>query len=298
MVISNGFISQTKGEVIQELRKRIKGTEVQPVPLPYIVDTMTYYISDTGELFGSQQYKTFYLTKPLKVETRYSVGASIRVALGNKKYKNEYMQNLMYWTYISREYIEDIDVGFKDGNIYNYQLDNLHISLPFPQVLHDNMEKLKDVYKSFFLTVAWYARFVNMNISLDDAKDIASNVFYEICKHDYPHSQDNFVGLWKSQVKKRVFDFMDYRNSFCNVVFDDGEERLHSEDKAIEILDVTKHLSGNKTRKTIELWLQNETPTDIAKLMGCSLSTVSSCITRNIQKLKQIYKKEIEYEFS
>ena len=62
MVISNGFISQTKEEVIQELRKRIKGTEVQPVPLPYIVDTMTYYISDIGELFGSQQYKTFYLT--------------------------------------------------------------------------------------------------------------------------------------------------------------------------------------------------------------------------------------------
>ena len=160
------------------------------------------------------------------------------------------------------------------------------------------MEKLKDVYKSFFLTVVWYARFVSMDISLDDAKDIASNVFYEICRHDYPYSQDNFVGLWKSQVKKRVFDFMDYRNRFCNVVFDDGEERLHSEDKAIEILDVTKHLSGNKARKTIELWLQNETSTDIAKLMGCSLSTVSSCITRNIQKLKQIYKKEIEYEFS
>ena len=43
MVLSNGFISQTKEEVIQELRKRIKGTEVQPIPLPYIVDTMTYY---------------------------------------------------------------------------------------------------------------------------------------------------------------------------------------------------------------------------------------------------------------
>lgn len=298
MVLANGFISQTKFDVIEELRKRIKGKDIQPIPLPYAVETMTYYISDIGEVFGSQKYKDFYVTKPLKIENRYKAGCNIRVACGDKKYKNEWLHNLMYWTYVAKGCVEDIQIGFKDNNQYNYQLDNLHICLPkFPQVLHDNMEKLKDVYKSHFLTVAWYARFVSVDISLDDAKDIACNVFYEICKHDYAYSPDYFVGLWKSQVKKRVFEFMDYHNRFCDVVFDDGEERLHSKDKAIEILDITKHLSGNKTRKTIELWLQNETPTDIAKLMNCSLSTVSSCITRNIQKLKQIYKKDIEYEF-
>lgn len=291
MVISNGFISQTKEEVIQELRKRIKGTEVQPVPLPYVVDTMTYYISDIGELFGSQQYKTFYLTKPLKVETRYSVGASIRVALGNKKYKNEYMQNLMYWTYISREYIE-IDVGFKDGNIYNYQLDNLFVrQKQFPQTLYDNICLLQSVYKSHFLDVAWYARFVDMNIDLEDAKDIASNAFFEICNTEYDYREEYFVGLWKTQVKRRALDFVHFRNRFEDALFNkDGEEIIGGgSDNNYDIINYKKHLNGEKTIKYFELYLQGEGVTDIADIVGSTRSNVASSISRSIQKLKEVY---------
>lgn len=292
MVISNGFISQTKGEVIKELRKRIKGKEVQPVPLPYVVDTMTYYISDIGELFGSQQYKTFYLTKPLKVETRYSVGASIRVALGNKKYKNEYIQNLMYWTFISREYIEDIDIGFKDGNIYNYQLDNLFVrQKEFPQTLYDNICLLQSVYKSYFLDVAWYARFVSMDISFDDAKDIASNTFFEICNTKYDYDADNFVGLWKTQVMKRALDFLHFRNRFKDALFnEDGEERIGGgEQDNFDIVDYKKHLNGEKAIKYFELYLEGESATDIAEVTGSTRNNVSSSISRSIQKLKEVY---------
>lgn len=299
MVLANGFISKTKFDVIEELRKRIRGNEVQPIPLPYAVDTMTYYISDIGEVFGSQKYKDFYLTKPLKIEKRYKIGCNIRVACGNKKYKNEWLQNLMYWTWVAKEYIEDIQMEFKDNDQYNYQLSNIQLATPkLSTTLLDNMERLKDVYKSHFLDVAWYVRFISMDISLDDAKDIASNTFYEICKHEYPYKQEFFVGLWKSQSRKRVFDFIDYRNRFCGVCFDDGVERLRTYDKAVDGIDYKKYLNGNKTRKIIKLWLQNETPTDIAKLMGCSSSTVRSCITRSIKKLQQIYKKDIEYEFN
>lgn len=292
MVLSNGFISQTKEEVIQELRKRIKGTEVQPIPLPYVVDAMTYYISDIGEVFGSQQYKTFYLTKLLKVETRYSLGASIRVALGNKKYKNEYIQNLMYCTYISREYIEDIDVGFKDGNIYNYQLDNLFVrQKQFPQTLYDNICLLQSVYKSYFLNVAWYARFVSTDISLDDAKDIASNTFFEICNTKYDYDADNFIGLWKTQVRKRVLDFLHLRNRFEDALFnEDGEERIEGgEQDNFDIVDYKKHLNGEKTIKYFELYLQGESATDIAEVTGSTRSNVSSSISRSIQKLKEVY---------
>lgn len=293
MVISNGFISQTKGEVIQELRKRIKGTEVQPIPLPYVVDTMTYYISDTGEVFGSQKFKNFFLTKPLKVETRYSTGASIRVALGNKKYKNEYLQNLMYWTYISKEYVESIDIGFKDNNVYNYQLDNLFVKQKeFPQTLHDNMCILQDVYKSHFLNVAWYAIFVSMDISLDDAKDIASNTFFEICNTKYDYQADNFVGLWKTQVRKRVLDFLHFRNRFTDALFnEDGSEKLCGDNKInFDIIDYRKHLKGQKTIDAFEMYLYGESPTEIAKMMGVTLSTVSSSISRSIKLLKEVYK--------
>ena len=299
MVLANGFISKTKFDVIEELRKRVKGKDIQPIPLPYAVETMTYYVSDIGEAFGSQKYKDFYLTKPLKIENRYKEGCNIRVACGNKKYKNEWLHKLMYWTWVVKEYIEDIQIEFKDNNQYNYQLSNIQLATPkLSTTLLDNMEQLKDVYKSHFLNVAWYVRFISMDISLDDAKDIASNTFYEICKHEYPYTQEYFVGLWKSQVRKRVFDFIDSRNRFCDVCFDDGEERLRTYDKAVDVIDYKKYLNGNKTRRIIEMWLQNERPSDIANIMGCSLSTVSSCITRSIQRLQQIYKKNIEYEFN
>lgn len=300
MVLANGFISKTKFDVIEELRKRIRGNEVQPIPLPYAVDTMTYYISDIGEVFGSQKCKDFYLTKPLKIEKRYKIGCNIRVACGNKKYKNEWLQNLMYWTWVAKEYIEDIYMEFKDNDQYNYQLSNIQLATPkLSTTLLDNMERLKDVYKSHFLNVAWYVRFISMDISLDDAKDIASNTFYEICKHEYPYKQEYFVGLWKSQVKKRALDFLKYHFRFSDLCDVNGEERFKNQDaRNFEVIDYRKHLSGNKTRRIIEMWLQNERPSDIAKIMDCSLSTVSSCITRSIKKLQQIYKKDIEYEFN
>lgn len=300
MVLANGFISKTKFDVIEELRKRVKGKDIQPIPLPYAVGTMTYYISNIGEVFGSQKHKDFYLTKPLKIENRYKEGCNIRVACGNKKYKNEWLHKLMYWTFVSKEYIEDIQLSFKDNNQYNYQLDNITIATPkFPTILYDNLHKLKDVYKSHFLDVTWYARFISLDISFDDAKDIASNTFFEICKHEYPYNQAYFVGLWKSQVKKRVLDFLKYHFRFSDLCDVNGEEWLKNQDaRNIEVIDYRKHLSGNKTRRIIEMWLQNESPSDIAKIMGCSSSTVRSGITRSIKRLQQIYKKDIEYEFN
>lgn len=293
MVLGDGFISKTKFDVIDELRKMINGRDIQPIPLPYTVETMTYYISDIGEVFGCQKHKDFYLTKPLKIIKHYRIGCHIRVACGGKKYKNEWMQNLMYWTWITKEYIEDIQIDFKDNNQYNYQLNNIQLATPkFPAILHNNMELLENVYSSHFHDVAEYARFI-FDISLDDAKDVASNSFYELCKQDYAYRPDYFIGLWKKKVSQRALDFIDYRRHFCDVELDDNKNRFVAMDNVIDIVDFTKHISGNKARKTIELWIQGETPAKIAKLMGCTLGTTCSYISRNIKKLKQIYKKDI-----
>ncbi len=295
MVLANGFISKTKFDVIDELRKRINGRDIQPIPLPYTVETMTYYISDIGEVFGFQKYKDFYLTKPLKIKKRYKTGCHIRIALGHQKAKQEWMQNLMYWTWIAKEYLEDIQINFKDNDHYNYQLNNIQLATPkSPTILKGNMEMFKNEYNSHFLDVAWYARAVDKDISLDDAKDIASAAFYELCKKDYPYRLGYFIGLWKVKVRQRALDFSNYKKRFYDVELDDNKERFIAMDNVIDIVDFTKHISGNKARKTIELWLQGETTTEIAKLMGCSSETTKSCISRNIKKLKQIYKKDIE----
>lgn len=290
MVISNGFISQSKADVIQELRHIAKGKDIQPIPLPYVVDTMTYFISDIGEVFGSQKFKMFYLTKPLKIEKRYSLGCNIRIAMGNKKYKIEYLQNLMYWTFVAKNYIEGIDIAFRDNNQYNYQLDNIYLKeKEVPTTLIANIEKLQSVYRTHFINVAWYVKFVTMDISFDDAKDIASNAFFELCSCDYPYRDDYFIGIWKHQVKKRALDYIKFKNRFVDVVFDDGEERLPSAEKNIEVIDYRKVLSGNKQRQIIELYLSGEEPKDIADFLDISASSVRSSISRSIQKLRETY---------
>lgn len=295
MVIANGFISQTKLEVMGELLRKIKGKKIQQIPLPYVVETMTYYISDIGEVFSSQKYKDFYLTKPLKIEKRYNSGCNIRVALGKRKYKNELLQNLMYWTWIAKDYIEDIEIVFKDNNQYNYKLDNLLLKMNLFQTLHDNLYLLQDVYKLYFIAVVRDVCYFFDDVSLDDAKDIASDSFIELCNKNYAYKSDYFVGLWILKARQRGLDLIKYRSRFDDVIFNDkGEENIKSENKFIvEDIDYRKYIKGNQCKKIIELYLQNEKPIDIAKYIGCTPGTVSSHITRSIQKLRKIFEKDI-----
>lgn len=291
MVLANGFISKDEQEVINELNNMIKGSCIFPIPLPYKADIMTYYISDIGEVFGSQKYENFYLTKPLKIEKRYKSGCHIRIACGNKKYKNEYIQNLMYYTFITKQYVENITLSFLDNNQYNYQLDNICIKQDNGnEIERKNIELLCDAYKRYFSNVVWYVKFINNQISLEDAKDIVSDTFFEICQTPYNYDKDYFIGLWKSQVKKRTLDFITYNSRFVDLY--DWNEIPYSQDFC-NCIDYKKNIKGNKTLKIFELWLQNENNDEIAKIMGVSPSSIRCCITRSLQKLKKTYQKDI-----
>jgi len=291
MVLANGFISKDESEVINELNNMIKGSCISPIPLPYKADTMTYYISNIGECFGSQKYENFYLTKPLKIEKRYKKGCHIRIACGNKIYKNEYIQNLMYYTFITKQYVENITLSFLDNNQYNYQLDNICIKQNNGnEIERKNIELLCDAYKRYFSNVVWYVKFIDNQISLEDAKDIVSDAFFEICKTPYNYDKDYFIGLWKSQVKKRALDFILYNSKFENLY--DWIEIPYSEN-FLSCIDYKKNIKGSKTLKIFELWLQNESNNEIAKIMNISPTTVRCCITRSLQKLKKAYRKDI-----
>ena len=291
MVLANGFISKDEQEVINELNNMIEGSCISPIPLPYKADIMTYYISNIGEIFGSQKYKNFYLTKPLKIEKRYKKGCHIRIACGNKIYKNEYIQNLMYYTFIAKQYVENITLSFLDNNQYNYQLDNIYIKQDNGnEIERKNIELLCDAYKQYFSNVVWYVKFIDNKISFEDAKDIVSDTFFEICKTPYNYDKDYFIGLWKTQVKKRALDFILYNSKFENLC--DLTEIPYSQE-IFSCIYYKKYIKGDKTLKIFELWLQNESNNEIAKIMSISPSTVRCYITRSLQKLKKAYQKDI-----
>ena len=293
MVIANGFISENKELALLETKNRAKGADVRLAVMPPLC-TMTYFISNIGEMFGCQQMKSFCITKPLKVEKRYSPGCSIRYSVSEGKQKQAYMQYIMYSTFASGEWNETLKLEPKDGDVYNYQLDNLKVKKDDYSIFLHNMEQLHSVYRSYFREVVWFVRYVSSEVDFEDAKDIASNTFYELCNIPYPYSPNNFIGLWKDQCRKRTLDFLASRYRFAgNVLFEDGEERFSSPEEFIEVEDVWKHIHGDKRKRTMKLFSEGMYPTEIAEEMGVTLGTVSSCITRTLRHLQSIYRTDI-----
>lgn len=293
MVIANGFISENEETALEEAKKRAKGCDVRVAVMPTLC-AMTYFVSDIGEMFGCQQVKNFCLTKPLKLEKRYSIGCNIRYCLGGGKQSNAYMQYIMYSTFVSGVWDEKLVLEAKDGNVYNYQLDNIKVKEEDHSLMRSNSYMLADVYDKSFLDVARYVRKFAMDIEFQDAKDIASNTFFELCNIPYKYDAENFVGLWKSQVKKRTFDMMDFKTRFSdNLYVESGEERYGDVDREVEVADLWWHIRGDKRKQTMKLYSEGLTPTEIAEEMGVTLGTVSSCITRTIQHLQNVYRTDI-----
>lgn len=288
MVLGNGFISHTIQEVEDTLRTLIKGNDLRIAPLPTTA-VMTYYVTDIGEMFGCQKMRNMYLTKPLRIEKRYSIGCNIRYSLGGGKQTNGYMQNIMYCTFILGYWIDDLEVSFKDGNQYNYDLSNLYVKdKEFPQILYDNLYRLKDVYNSHFLDVAWFIR-KYYDIPLDTCKDIASNVFYYLADFGQ-QDENNFIGLWKDMCRKRSIDYLKthiYPRE--SLFYDNGDCKFGADTKILCKIDsdiAFAKLKRKRSREIISLYCQGARPIDIADELGVTLSSVSSYLCRDLKMLR------------
>lgn len=290
MVISNGFISLTKTEAYREVCRRCS-SRVLTVPLPTI-DTMTYWLSEDGEIYGCQQYKSFVLTKQLKIERRYKRGCSIRYAIGDSKQSNAYMQNIMYATFVSHEYIETQNFEFKDNNQYNYHLSNITLKKAQVSPLeHNNLHELKDIYKKYFNKVVRRITLRYTTLSEEDCKDIASEAFYYLCKcRRYKPSY--FLGIWIHIALKRAIDFL-YVHTRHNTLHDDDikEEDFswwHNFDN-IDTKKILDTIKSERARYIIHRYMEGYTIKEIAQETQIASSSVSCSLSRSIKKLKDIY---------
>lgn len=290
MVIGNGFITYSINDAKQEIVELCKGKDIRIAPLP-TTDSMTYFISNKGEVYGCQKMKNMYLTKPKKVEMRYSLGAGFRYVVP-KGEKYVYMQQIMYCTFVLGYWKDGLELEPIDGNVYNYQIENIKLKTKIYTTLKSNLEYLKNEYKSHFLDVAWYAKYI-ANLKFDDCKDIASNAFYELCEHNFNYDNDLFVGLWKKKVYERTLDFLKYQSRFQDCFNDDGEEILHSKVVKKDIVDWEHLVNGTQRKKCFKQWLNGDTPTQIADDNNIGRATVASYLTRIIQTLQEEYKKDI-----
>lgn len=293
MVIANGFITETSQQAFMQVCDRCDGREVRTTPLP-AADTMLYWLSEKGDVFGCQQMKTMCVTKPIRVESRYKRGCSIRYSLGQGRQENAFMQNVMYSTFVTGQWEADMEFTFHDGNPYNFQLGNIEPKQPKESpVLMNNLERLQDVYRSHHLDVAWYIRKTH-DIPLDDCRDIASDVFFYLCAFR-AYSPDHFVGIWKQTAAHRATDWIKHHARYSESLFcpEEGEERFGKPDRAVEVADIWGFVRGEKRKQYLRMWSEGETNVEIAEQTGASYGTVTGEICRAIKELRMIYRKEM-----
>lgn len=295
MVIANGFITATVSEAYKEVNNRC-GCTVQPIPFP-TVDTMTYWLSEKGEIFGCQLMRNMCVTKPLRVERRYKRGCHMRYSIPGGKQKEAYMQNVMYSTYVAKEWLPDLMFTFKDGCQYNFLLGNIEPIKPKAnQIMLDNIKTFQCDYDKHFTKVVNHIHWVYNDIPYDDLKDIASDTFFYLCGARYYRGNDNFTAIWIRMTERRCIDYYRRYLSGREDLFheDSREEKFSVPAHRVEVADIWRHLRGEKCKRTMKLYSEGMTPTEISKEMDSTLSTVSSCITRSILHLQKIYRNDID----
>lgn len=195
---------------------------------------------------------------------------------------------LTYCTFTLREWKPDVQLEFKNGNQYDVRPDNLQPKQKYiPPEWSERMTWREKIYKANFMHVAWSVNYVT-DLDIEDCKDLAQSAFIYLCTDGYRPIQHKteIVGLWVDYARMRAIDYIRKRW----LPDSDFVERQGNRDKPFE-LDLF-HLQPGERRSTyLRMWAEGNTPTEIAEVCGCSLSTVSASISRSIQFLQRYFKK-------
>ena len=251
------------------------------------VGNIIYYISKTGDLYGMQNIQGKRLTRTRKV-VKNKGGMTAR--LSSRPHKETWipLQVLTYCTFTLREWKPDVQLEFKNGNQYDVRPDNLQPKQKYiPPEWSERMTGREKIYKANFMHVAWSVNYVT-DLDIEDCKDLAQSAFIYLCTDGYRPIQHKteIVGLWVDYARMRAIDYIRKRW----LPDSDFVERQGNRDKPFE-LDLF-HLQPGERRSTyLRMWAEGNTPTEIAEVCGCSLSTVSASISRSIQFLQRYFKK-------
>lgn len=301
MVFGNGFFTYTENEALEEMM-RLAGCRVLQCVYP-TASKISYYLSEKGDCFSVQKVQRKYLvrTKTTKAEghnKRRGGGLIMRVRSTPSTERQYNLEWMMYCTFILGRWEEQKQLLFLDGNPKNVRPENLQLpKTAIPPEWPERMERHKEVYESEFnnivrMTGRW------AGLSAEDAKDIVQSVF--ISKTTEFYSIDFDGKLWFYWSKRRALDYLTSRwrrfthDEFLEDTFKGGTD-THCE---VDLYGVQpnqksrKGRKGNKAGYELYLWAHGHTPTEIAEMVGSTIGTVGSNITRRLQYLKNYLKHE------
>lgn len=180
-------------------------------------------------------------------------------------------------------------ISFIDGNPLNYSFANMRI-IPmrkYSRILLESLEEAKDVYSRSFDYIC--GRMMNWfkSIGLQDAKDIVSAAFYDLCRENAP-KVDNFERCWlrgsyrlglhfcagvlrRVLIKNEEISFEEISYDYCN-------------------LSIYADLGLTPQEKVLlDLVMKGYTRTEAAIMMGYSLGRFPVKLYNIAAKLRAVY---------
>jgi len=289
MVIGNGFFSDTREDALEEMKQRSK-CEVKHLPYSTI-GNIDYFISETGDLYGVQRIQGKCLTRT-KSPIRYKYGYSARLTTAPHKEQFLPLAVLVYCAFVLNRWEPDVQLEHINGNVYDCRPANLRPKVEdIPPEWSQRMKQRQDVYKREFTHVCWSANYI-CGLDFQDCKDAAQSAFIYLCTDGFKPIQNEhqeFVGLWIKIARLRALDI--YRRRIVNDY--DAVERLRSYQRGFEF-DFYQLQPGKKRERYLRMYMEGNTPTEIAKECNVSLGSVSSSVTRSIQFMQRYFKKDID----
>ena len=294
MVIGNGFFSDTKDDAVKEMRERSK-CEVKHLPFPTI-GNIDYYVSETGDLYGMQRIQGKCLTRQ-RQHIRYKKGFTARLSTAPHKESFFGLEILTYCAFVLNRWEPDTQLEFVNGNQYDVRPQNLR---PKQQEEHpewtERMKSNTAIYSKNFMRICYSTAF-KADIAMEDSKDIVSQAFIYLCTTGHNPSiktDEDFIGLWVKVSRLRAIDFYYHHlQHFNSENYDLILELRGKRDKPYEF-DWFTLRPGQKRHTYLRMFFEGNTPTEIARECGSTLSTVSSEVTRSVQFMRKYFKRDIE----
>lgn len=286
MVVGNGFFTDTIEDAILEMKQRTN-CDVRKMPYP-TMRNISYYLSINGDLFGIQKIANRYITRENK-RNKSGIGFYLRVQESPRKQIRVPLILAIYNTYVAEEWTET-ELEFKNGNVYDTSIQNIQPKQNLiPKEWTERMFLLKDVYSTYFNKVCRYANYVS-GIDMEDAKDVAQNTFLYLCTDGYKecaHMDERFVGLWCKFAKLKAFDKAKFGHRFV----EDAESVGNRGNNGYEV-DLIGVLQGKKQRDYLRMYIDGDTPTEIADIHNVGSSSVRCSVSRSLQFLRRYLRKE------
>lgn len=271
-----------------------KGEDIRVIPLNYILKSTIYYISDIGEVFSCRKLNSHYKISSISLLNKDSKGFKVGIYVSKNIRKIFRIENIIYWTFKLGYCDTSIQIGFKDGNVYNYNLVNLYIKDNEIKEYRNNIYRYSKLYDKEFWNVCCKVKSYSKNYNYEDCQDAVSNTFLEICNRHVAkdYSAKDFMGNWINTAKLRLLDR--YRSIKNLNSLSKREYSIGEFDKSIDVTDIWECLKEGKAKTYLRMWCDGMSVSDIANEFNCKPTTISCSISHTCQKIKKYHLKEIQ----